>query len=47
MKKKDEQIQFEQDLVSDVKNDFAKRQAERKNYERQWQLNMNFVSQNL
>lgn len=46
MKKKDEQIQFEQDLVSDVKNDFAKRQAERKNYERQWQLNMNFVMGN-
>ena len=35
--------QFEQDIVLDVKQDFLKRQKERKSYEKQWQLNMNFL----
>ena len=34
---------FEQDIVSEVKQDFLKRQKERKSYEKQWQLNINFL----
>lgn len=33
-------------LVADVKRDFAKRQEERRMLERNWQLNMNFLSGN-
>ncbi|MBQ0017553.1 MAG: hypothetical protein KBT30_02860 [Clostridiales bacterium] len=34
---------FEEDIVREVKEDFLKRQSLRKNYEKQWQLNMNFL----
>lgn len=37
---------FEEDIVSGVIADFKKRQQNRKNYERQWQLNMNFLGGN-
>ena len=37
---------FEEDIVKSVKQDFLRRQEERKNLERQWQLNMNFVMGN-
>ena len=42
MQDKKEFAQFEEDLVSDVKKDFLRRQEARKKLERQWQLNMNF-----
>ncbi len=42
MQDKKEFAQFEEDLVSEVKKDFLRRQEARKNLERQWQLNMNF-----
>ena len=38
--------EFAEQIVREVKEDFAKRQQERKLYERQWQLNMNFLSGN-
>ncbi len=37
---------FVEDIVKDVKQDFEKRQKARKSIERQWQLNMNFLSGN-
>ncbi len=39
-------VKFEEDIVAEVKNDFLKRQDSRKNLERQWQLNMNFITGN-
>ena len=44
--KKDEKIKFEEDIVQEVKADFLARQQARKNIERQWQLNMNYVMGN-
>ncbi len=41
MKKKEEQL-----LVENIKNDFKKRQQERKAFDAQWQLNMNFLMGN-
>lgn len=38
--------QFAEDIVADVKKDFAARQRTRRPYELQWQLNMNFVMGN-
>lgn len=43
--KKDE-LQFEEDIVQDVKADFLRRQEARRATERQWQLNMNFAMGN-
>lgn len=43
---KKEQISFEEDIVKEVRQDFLKRQEERKKIERQWQLNMNFAMGN-
>ncbi len=37
---------FEEDLVKEVLDDFKKRQEERRNYESQWKLNMNFLMGN-
>ena len=45
LKKKDKE-KFYEDVVKEVKLDFEKRQKERKFYERQWELNMNFVEGN-
>ena len=39
-------LKFEEDIVTDVNNDFLQRQQARKNIERQWQLNMNFAMGN-
>ena len=44
--KKDDELQFEEELVAEVRADFLARQQARKNLERQWQLNMNFVMGN-
>jgi len=45
-KKELERIKFEEDIVAEVKRDFLNRQEARRNIERQWQLNMNFVAGN-
>ncbi len=46
-KKQDAQNQkFVEDIVASVLHDFRNRQQARKNYERQWQLNMNFLGGN-
>ena len=45
-KNKKDFVKFEEDLVKEVKQDFLNRQQARKNIERQWQLNMNFVAGN-
>ncbi len=45
-KKEIERIKFEEDIVAEVKRDFLDRQEARRNIERQWQLNMNFVAGN-
>lgn len=37
---------FYEDIVQSVKDDFAKRQSERRDVERQWQINMNYLSGN-
>ncbi|HAJ77706.1 MAG TPA: hypothetical protein DCO89_01380 [Clostridiales bacterium] len=37
---------FEEEIVREVKQDFLRRQEARRNLERQWQLNMNFVTGN-
>lgn len=39
-------IKFIEDVVKEVKEDFLTRQQKRKSYERQWQLNMNFLNGN-
>lgn len=36
-------VKFEEDIVKEIKADFRSRQHARKNIERQWQLNLNFV----
>ena len=41
-----EKQRFYEEIVSEVKDDFAKRQKERISYERQWELNMNFLAGN-
>ena len=41
-----EQEIFEEDLVREVLEDFKRRQYERKNFETQWELNMNFLMGN-
>lgn len=48
MNKKENQFEeiFEEDLVNEVLEDFKKRQQERKSYEAQWELNMNFLMGN-
>lgn len=46
MKKNKDFLKFEEDIVSEVRADFNARQKARKNIERQWQLNMNFVMGN-
>lgn len=48
MKKEDNQFEnvFEEDLVAEVLADFKNRQQERKNFEAQWELNMNFLMGN-
>ena len=51
MKKEHQKIekynnQFIEDIVKEVKQDFANRQNKRKALERQWQLNMNFLMGN-
>ena len=38
--------EFAEQIVREVKEDFEKRQQERKFYERKWQLNMNFLNGN-
>ena len=45
LRKKDKE-KFYEEIVSEVKLDFEKRQKERKLYERQWELNMSFVEGN-
>lgn len=37
---------FEEDLVQDVIDDFKRSQEERRSYEAQWELNMNFLMGN-
>lgn len=43
---KNEKDKFKEDLIADVKADFADRRAARREIERQWELNMNFISGN-
>lgn len=45
-KQDSKQKRFIEDLVNEVQSDFAKRRKERISYERQWQLNMNFLAGN-
>ena len=45
-KKKQQQLQFAEDVVKDVVADFNERQKQRRPYELSWQLNMNFVMGN-
>ena len=37
---------FIEDLVAEVRDDYERRQAERRQFETQWQLNANFVAGN-
>ena len=37
---------FEEDIVREINEDFKNRQAQRKKYEKQWELNMNFLMGN-
>ena len=48
MEKKElkEQNYYEEDLVREILEDFKKRQQERKSFETQWELNMNFLMGN-
>ena len=39
-------MKVEEKLVNEVIEDFKKRQEERRSFEAQWQLNMNFVMGN-
>ncbi|MBE5749296.1 MAG: hypothetical protein E7346_00335 [Clostridiales bacterium] len=41
-----ERAQYIEDLIREVEEDFEERRQERYNYERQWELNMNFLSGN-
>lgn len=45
-KKTKDEIRFAEDLVAEIKKDFAARQKMRRPYELSWQLNMNFVMGN-
>lgn len=45
-KQKDEQEVAEKLLIKEIIDDFKKRQKERRNFEAQWQLNMNFLAGN-
>ena len=40
---KNKKVKFKEDLIEEVKQDFYKRQKERKNFEAIWQLNNNFL----
>ena len=42
MKTKDENDKYEKELVESVLKDFEERQPERKTFESNWQLNINF-----
>jgi len=42
----EETTKSNEDLVNEILKDFKKRQQERKNYDLQWQLNINFVNGN-
>ncbi len=44
--KKQENDRYIEDLIADVKADFKKRQEKRVIYERQWELNINFLNGN-
>lgn len=44
--KKDERDKFVSEIVAEVKADFKKRQEERLSYERQWEVNLNFLRGN-
>lgn len=44
--KSHEQERYIEDLINSVQDDFEKRRKERLTYERQWELNMNFLSGN-
>ncbi len=46
VKTQKEQQKFYEEIVADVKSDFEKRQKERIALERQWELNMNFLTGN-
>ncbi len=46
MKAKNNNVNFAEDVVAEVKADFANRQKMRRPYELAWQLNMNFVMGN-
>ena len=43
---KNEKDKFKEDLIADVKADFENRRKARVENERQWELNMNFISGN-
>lgn len=43
---KEEYLQFQEEVVQDVKKDFSERQKMRRPYELAWQLNMNFLMGN-
>ena len=45
-KSKTDDMLFEEQVVSDILEDFRRRQNERRNFEAQWQLNMNFLMGN-
>ena len=45
-KQNSQDVKFVEDIVREVKEDFLHRQQKRKSYERQWQLNMNFLNGN-
>lgn len=45
-KSRKEKDKFIEDLVRETKNDFARRRAARLPYERQWELNMNYLKGN-
>ncbi|MDD3397570.1 MAG: phage portal protein [Clostridia bacterium] len=45
-KQKQEQNSTEKLLIEEVKDDFVRRQEERRSFEAQWQLNMNFLAGN-
>ena len=45
-KSRKEKDKFIEDLVRETENDFARRRAARLPYERQWELNMNYLKGN-
>ena len=46
MTKAQKKLNFADDVVAEIKQDFAERQKNRRPYELSWQLNMNFVMGN-